>query len=415
MLKRIKNVIINNFTLIYILYYCTLFLDATSIEVDYPILQAISKIIRYILYIVFFIRLIFIIPEYKKEILNIKWKEKPLFIKCIYFILAIMFISLLINLVSTGNKRLLFPIFIIIVSYKTDYKEILKTTMILQIILTSITVLMSVLGVTQNYIVPRGSIQRNSLGFTYTTNLSQMILFSSIIYIYTIGVKVNWKDLFIIQLLNAYTYFLTNSRAEFILLEGIIFAIIFIKILEKCRRLNIKKIFENIKKIYSGIFSYTFILYPVLSFLIVLCYKFGGIWNKVNKLLSNRLKQTYDNIVLYGVHPFGKKIEFLGFGLKEKIKYGDYDSNFIDNEYLQMLLTEGLFFTICFIIMISIFLIILYKKRKYNEIIFCSIYLLFGLINPRIVNLLYCPILFMIIPTILEYKDCNEKIKYELN
>lgn len=35
----------------------------------------------------------------------------------------------------------------------------------------------------------------------------------------------------------------------------------------------------------------------------------------------------------------------------------------------------------------------------------CSLYLLFGLLNPRI---LYCPILFMIIPEVIEYCKTSE-------
>lgn len=38
----------------------------------------------------------------------------------------------------------------------------------------------------------------------------------------------------------------------------------------------------------------------------------------------------------------------------------------------------------------------------------CSLYLLFGLLNPRIVNILYCPILFMIIPEVIEYCKTSE-------
>ena len=117
----------------------------------------------------------------------------------------------------------------------------------------------------------------------------------------------------------------------------------------------------------------------------------------------------------HGITPFGSKIEFLGLGLKEKEKYGKFTSNFVDNEYIQLMLSEGLVFIICFILILSILLLMLYKRGKHKEVILCSIYLLFGLINPRIVNLLYCPILFMIIPTFVEYKEIKQKSDEKIN
>ena len=107
-------------------------------------------------------------------------------------------------------------------------------------------------------------------------------------------------------------------------------------------------------------------------------------------------------------------IELIGLGLKEKLRYGNYASNYIDNEYIQMMFKEGIVCAVCFIILINILLIVLYKKNKYKEIMLCSIYLLFGLLNPRIINLLYCPILFMFIPEILNYEKINEKKHEEI-
>lgn len=405
-----KKFLTNNFILLFTLYYCTLFIDTTSLVVDYPILEFISKIARYIVYFLFFVRLILILPEYKKEIMEVKWKSKTLIIKLVYILLALMILSLIVNFIITKNKRMLFVIFVLFTSYMTDYKKIINTTMKLQIILTSIVVLLSTVGITQNYIVPRKDIARYSLGFLYTTNLAQMVLFSAILYMYNIRTEIKIRDLFVIQLLNSFTYFITNSRAEFIMLE---LAIVVMMIWEALKKLNKDKIIEKIKRIYSCFFSRTFIIYPVLSYIIVMFYPLGGIWSKLNIILSNRLKQTYDNIILYGIKPFGEKIEFLGYGLKDRLKYGSYKSNYIDNEYIQMIFNQGYIFTICFVVMMAVLLIMLYRNKKYNEIILCSIYLLFGLINPRIINFLYSPILFMLIPTIIEYSKNNIKRKSE--
>lgn len=403
----IKKFILNNYLFMFILYYCALFMEATSLEVDYPYIEVIAKYVRYVAYLLFFVRIIFLLPEYKKDILSDKWKSKAFIIKCIYVLIEIMFISILINFFTTKNKRIIFLILVLLASYKTDYNKIIKTTMKLQIILTSILVLLSILGITQNFIVPRKDkgLLRYSLGFVYTTNLAQMIVFSSILYLYTEKLNVKIKDLFVIQTLNVFTYFITNSRTEFIMLEVILLITFIWKLLAKVKK---GSIIEKTKKIYSSIFSHTFFIYPFISLIIVMCYPLGGIWNKFNVILSNRLQQTYDNIIIYGIKPFGEKINFLGLGLKDKIQYGNYKSNFVDNEYIKMMFTEGWIFAICFIAILSLLLIMLYKTKKYKEVMLCSIYLMFSLINPRIVNILYCPILFMIIPTVLKFKSVEK-------
>ena len=99
---------------------------------------------------------------------------------------------------------------------------------------------------------------------------------------------------------------------------------------------------------------------------------------------------------------YGDKIEFIGKGLNDKLRYGNQPSNYIDNEYMQMLFSEGIVITVCFTIFINILVLRLYKLKKYKELIICTIYLTLGLINPRIVSLMYCPILFLLVPFLFQ-------------
>ena len=66
----IKKFILNNYLFMFILYYCALFMETTSLEVDYPYIEIIAKYVRYVAYLLFFIRIIFLLPEYKKNILS---------------------------------------------------------------------------------------------------------------------------------------------------------------------------------------------------------------------------------------------------------------------------------------------------------------------------------------------------------
>ena len=42
----IKKFILNNYLFMFILYYCALFMEATSLEVDYPYIEVIAKYVR---------------------------------------------------------------------------------------------------------------------------------------------------------------------------------------------------------------------------------------------------------------------------------------------------------------------------------------------------------------------------------
>ena len=413
MKNKIKGFVLNHYTEFFMIYFCTLFIDTTALIVDYPFLERITQIIRYVVYVLMFLRLMCIIPEYKKQIIETKWKEKDSYIKFLYFILVVIIISLIINFFVTKSKRMLFLVLILLSAYDTDYKKLIKTTMKLQIILTTILVTLCVTKITQNYIVGRAGtkVARYSLGFQYPTNLAQMVMFSSILYIYMEGIKIKWKDIFTIYLINILIYAITDSRTEFIVL---VITLIFTVLFKYLNYKNKNELIQGIKEKYSLFFTNTFVIYPFCSFILVMQYSLGEMGEKINSILSNRLKQTYDNVIIYGLKPFGEKIEFLGLGLKQKLEYGKYKSNFVDNEYLQIMFSYGYIFAICFVIILTLLLIMLYKKRKYREIMLCSIYLLFGLLNPRISSVLYCPILFMLIPTIVEYKELKkEKIGME--
>ena len=86
MIKKFKDIILNKYLIVFGIYYFTLFLDATSLEIDYPCIEVISKIIRYIIYMIFFARLIFLIPSYKKDIMEKNWKQKTVLIKIVYIL-----------------------------------------------------------------------------------------------------------------------------------------------------------------------------------------------------------------------------------------------------------------------------------------------------------------------------------------
>lgn len=382
-----------NYISLFCIYFVTIFLDTTTLRIDFPILETVCKIIRYIIYSLFIIRTIMVLPDIKKNIIKLKISKENIVI--LTFILLFI-ISIIGNFVITGEKRLIFLSLVLIASYNVDYDKIIKNMMKLQIILTTFIVALSIMGITQNYIVYRGIECRYSLGFGYTTSLAQLVLFSILLAIYKKEFKLNIIEIFYIQLINLFTYFITDSRAEFIFLE-------FIIIISFIYNIGVLNKIKRIKKYVSKTFVYTFWTYPVLSFFIIYVYPVGGIFEKINRILSNRLLQSHNILKQYGVKLFGNNIEFIGNGIADKLKYGsNVASNYVDNEYLQLLFLYGMLFICIFVILVTIMLINLERKGKYKEIFVCFIYLTFGLLNPRIINLIYSPIPFILMHEIIK-------------
>ncbi|MDU3490747.1 MAG: hypothetical protein E7F64_06785 [Clostridiales bacterium] len=403
-LGKIKDLVLKHYLWVYAVYFIVMFLGTTTVGIDYPVLGRVIKSVKYVAYMLFVIRILFILPEYKKAIFEDKWSHKPLLIKLAYIFIIAMILGLTVNMVLTGNKRLLLVGLVVIAGFKIDYLKLFKLTLITQIILCSTIVLLSSVDLLQNFPIARSQskMMRYSLGFLYPTNLAQFVMISSVIFMFFTRLKTKWRDLFIMQLINGLVYFITNSRTEFIVLETCIIIIAVIKLISNTGG---KRAMEVIKRGFSKGFTYSFFTYPFISLAIVFQYPSGGIWRELNKALSGRLSQTYNDIKMYGLKIFGVKFKMVGRGLDQKatLEKMHNKSNYVDNEYIQMMFKEGVLVAVCFIALLTILLLVLLKLEKYREILLCAVFLLFGILNPRIIRLEYCPILLMFIPAMLEY------------
>ena len=67
----------------------------------------------------------------------------------------------------------------------------------------------------------------------------------------------------------------------------------------KDEKINKDEILKNMQRIYSNIFAKTFVIYPILSLVIVMCYPNGGIWNNINSALSNNKLMIISQLIVY--------------------------------------------------------------------------------------------------------------------
>ena len=380
-MEKLKELIYKNYMYFFYLYFLSIFLKSTTLVIDFPILGIIEKIIRCTAFLFMLIRTLIVFPEVYHKIVNEKWGNKSKLEKILIILFIILIIAEIINFILYRSIRILSITLVVISAYGIPYNKIIKNTMRMQLIMSCLVILLSIIGVTQNYYIPReDGTFRYSLGFSYTTNLSQIILFMSFIYFYTKNFKPDSETLIFMQITNLLTYFVTDSRTEILFFEAIVVIILLNKYCNK-------EIFNKVKTIYSKMLCKFFLVLPLVSLILVLLYPTGGIINKINSILSNRISQTYEVISEGNVSLFGSSVELIGYGIGDIIKHGEnFKSNYIDNEYMQILVLYGIIIFLVFIIIINILLYCLNNKKRYKEIFLCTIYLFFGLMISFVIS-----------------------------
>lgn len=386
---------------VYCIFYVSRLIEITTIGIDFPIINIFSKLVRYLCYLYFILAICFRVKKVdfksiNKYVQSMNKKQVALLIVTILTIIAIV-----LNMLLTGDRTLM--MLIIILCYMSIYSIdfIIDVEATLQYISLLCVVTLCSLGLISNYIIfrPDGGV-RYSVGFTYPTNLSQIIMFILLYWGYKKKFIFAFKEISLIQIFIVFMYMLTDSRTEFIVCEFIILFVLFKKI-GIVKRLN--KLFCACEKL----FIHLFLLIPTVTLGIVYGYGYAfenleskslilvG-FNKLNDLLSYRLYQTWYNFKFYGISLFGSNVDLIGNGIQSTKKFANVRSNFIDNEYMNILFSRGIIIFIMIMFLITITLFYLYKTKNHNLIFVSFIILMFGIMNPRIIDILYSVFMFII-------------------
>ena len=394
--NRFTLFIKNNFLLFFSVYFIAMFLEITTIDRNFEHLQIITSALKIVAYLMFATRLVLIIPTYVSKIKDLRSRSNKYFVLLLIMILMLS-LSLICTLIYTGNKKYIMILLVVIASYGTDLYRITKRMEKLQIICTSVLVLLSVLGIVYNYAIYReDGLIRNSFGFGYPSSLAQMIMCISILHLFNSKFCTRKIDLLVIQVLNIGAYAITNSKTELLIIEIILVATLIYN------TKSLKKHCIKLGKFILSLFSKIFWILPITALILVITYTTNPVSQCVDKALSNRIRYPYSVMQEYGFSIFGKEIEFVGNGIKDRQKYPNRPSNFVDNEYLQGLFTNGIMFFITEIAILSMYLYVLRKQKDYKIMFISMIFLIFALLNPKLKELIYCPILFMIVKTLMD-------------
>lgn len=369
---KVKKLTLEN--LIYMcwaVYIFASFLNIVGIFFASEKWQFVLKIVRYICYIVFFIKIYF------------DWKKGE---KVTFAIIGATLITIAIAFFAK-NRSAFFILLILIALRKMDFDKLIKIAFKIFLVSFLVTISLAMLGIIPNWEFSRGMTPRYSLGFIYATDAIGMYLVIILMFFYTKRKNSTKTELLILEVINVFMYSYTNGRVSFILIS----TILFLQFLSRFQ--FIKDIFYNnfVQKCLKMIcYTLPVVLFIGLHLLVVMYASNNFVANKVNKILSNRVKLTYQAYRNYEMKPFGEKINWNGwggYGYKEQNNEEEFTYNFLDSSYASIVFDYGLVLSCIVILGYRKILITNYKDKNYWLVITIIFVLLWSFIEQHIINL----------------------------
>jgi hypothetical protein len=279
---------------------------------------------------------------------------------------------------------------LIIAAFGVSAKRIMRFFVVLNVPMLIATIVASKNGVIDNWIeIGR---DRESLGYTYTTTPVMIFAYVCFSYIILRKGKIGLFEYVILNLINLWLFLRTNSRFAYLIVS---IALLFSLVYEKIQNLIIRAINAGGKQIV--------VLFPCICFIFIglLSLKYNPksyfFW-KLNKLLSNRLKQCNYSLKLFGLVPFGQPINFITTARQT----ADNPATYVDPAYLQTLVRYG-YISLLVLLLISSYLIFRsYKEKRYYILLAFLIVLVFGLSEQQLFWFEYDALLLL---TFADWKD----------
>lgn len=302
--------------------------------------------------------------------------------------LPYILLSVIIGFIS-GTTYLADIAIIVFALRNYNLNQIFKKQLYWTIALCLLTLLLSNTGVIENRIFYRiGDRPRYSLGFVYTTFLSQIIFFATMTYVYVKGNLLKFYQYCLLFLLNTISFYFTNTRNPYLL------SITFLSVM------ILMRYFPIINKLVSKMLWFSQIIFLVTS---GIAYYFSINFGQtelsliLNTLLSNRLMLSKKAIEQWGITWLGQKVEMYGGA---SFHYGNIsmfqEYNYIDSSYIQLLIIQGRVYFVVIILLFTFVLTRLYKSKNYLLLINLFFFAIHSLIDPQLLLLWYSPFVLAI-------------------
>ena len=353
------------------IYVFASFLNMVGVIYINDTLQLALKIIRYICYGAFAVKIF------------VDWKDGE---KITISALVAFVISLAIA-VFAKNRSVIFIVIILIALKKMSFDKLIEITLKIYFTCFLIVVSLAVLNIIPNWEFSRGNMPRYALGFVYATDAIGIYLAIILMYFYIKKDSSTIVELLILELINVFMYNFTNGRLSFILITAVL-CVQFIS-----RYHFVKKIFySNIIQKGLNLLCNTLPVILFLGFhLLVIMYANNNfVANKVNKIISDRIQLTYQAYRVNDVNLFGNDIKWQGwgaYGYKELDDGEEFVYNFVDSSYARLILDYGIIFSCMVIYAYTEVLKKSYKEKNYWRILTIMFILVWSFIEQYIVNI----------------------------
>lgn len=363
-LKSRTNIIL----IVFIIFLVDSNLENTVLGYTNNTFSIISKIVRYACYAIFLFN---IYCDWKNGE-NITW---PMIISGIISVVVCIF---------SENRYLILLLIVLFGVRKINIKKLIEKAYYTNLITLIIVVLLSIVGIIPDWTFYRDNMQiRHSLGYHYPTTVSTYFFFILLMRFYMKKEKISVFELFIEIAVTIILFLLTDSKTAIILSMLVILIIFTIKILNKYKPI-IKKIL-NKKIIKYAIYAIPILIILLLIFIVF--YNENQLICKINEIFSDRIYYARQAIRNYRITPFGKQIKWYGWGGFGYIEQKDFLYNYVDISYIKMLLDCGVTTLMLFIISYIFTLREMLKKNDYYSVYILLIVLLWGILEPNILNI----------------------------
>ena len=270
----------------------------------------------------------------------------------------IVFTGYVITFVFTGYQFLLFLAAITIGMTNMDYRKPMKVFIAAALLVLVVAIVGSMSGAIENLVYSRGRGTRSAMGISYPTDLASYLLFMCIAIYAVYHKSVGMLLLPVMVLPVILAIYVADSRTTMIT-GGLFLVIVLLNALFEKLNLFSKKWFKNL---FAFLEMIAFPLCAAAFLAVVYLYvKNNYIGYKLNSILSNRPKYTFEAYKIHGIALFGNQIEMIGFG---RSRFNDASYNFVDSSYPLMLIRYGI---VVFSIVTILWMYLCGKVNKYGK------------------------------------------------
>lgn len=254
--------------------------------------------------------------------------------------LAIIFFIGYIEYSVQDTTVMLFMLCIFIYSASNvDFEDILKVTLIVDVLILVVTIGFSFGGIIPNNIWDEGARNRYDLGFGYCTYSSHLMLFVTMVYS-CIRRRITFYETVVLAAISFWLYSYNNTRIDMcIVIPFLVFFFVWTCLSEEVGQNFVTKVMFQ----YSGV---------IIAIISIAAHAFYdpdiALYAKINSLLSNRLYYGKMAIQEYGFSLFGQHIRWVGQGSIKENPSLIY--NYVDCSFEKYTLNYGVVFLILLLI-----------------------------------------------------------------